>query len=56
MLFGEKGLYAKELLDLLDLREWVSDHLLAVDDVDLVPGEHLGTGIVMGYLNYPEYN
>ena len=39
MLLGEKGRNFEELLNLLDLGERVGDHLLAVDDVDLFPGD-----------------
>ena len=48
MLLGEKGRNFKELLDLLDLGERISDHLLAVDDMDLFSGEHLGQHLQLG--------
>ena len=48
MFFREKGLNLEELLDLLDLGERVGDHLLAVNDVDLVPGKHLGQHLQLG--------
>ena len=48
MFFREKGLDVEELLDLLDLGERIGDHLLAVNDVDLVPGKHLGQHLKLG--------